>query len=147
MGLCLAADLAVASDDAVFGTPEIKRGLWPYMVTALLIRAIGRKKALELCMLGERIVAGEAERIGLINRAVPATHFDEQVTDLASRLASFSPAIMALGKSSFYRIADMATEDALAYLRSQLTINAQTEDLVEGITAFFEKRDPQWKGR
>jgi enoyl-CoA hydratase/carnithine racemase len=147
IGLCLASDIAVARDDAQFGTPEIKRGLWPYMVTALLIRNVGRKRALELCMLGERISAIEAERIGLINHAVPEGEFQQKVDDTASRLASMSPAIMALGKGSFYRIADMTTEDALAYLQSQLTLNAQTEDIVEGVTAFFEKREPRWKGR
>ncbi len=147
IGLCLASDIVISRDDAQFGTPEIKRGLWPYMVTALLIRNVGRKRALELCMLGDRISATEAERIGLINHAVPAADFEQKVSELASRLASFSPAIMALGKGSFYRIADMATEDAFAYLQSQLTINAQTEDVVEGVTAFFEKREPRWKGR
>ncbi len=147
MGLLLASDLAVAADDAKLGTPEIKRGLWPYMVTALLIRHLGRKKALELCMLGERISGAEAARLGLVNASVPADQLEEKVHEMAVRLAAMSPAIMALGKGSFYRIADMATPDALAYLQSQLTINAQTEDMVEGITAFFEKREPRWKGR
>jgi enoyl-CoA hydratase/carnithine racemase len=147
MGMCLSSDIVIASDDAQFGTPEIKRGLWPYMVTAVLIRNLGRKKALELCMVGDRIPATEAERIGLINHAVPKAEFEERVSQMATKLASYSPAIMGLGKSSFYQIADMTTEDALHYLQAQLTINAQTEDIVEGITAFFEKRDPQWKGR
>ena len=147
MGLCLAADIVVASEEAQFGTPEIKRGLWPYMVTALLIRNVGRKKALELCMVGDRISAAEAQRIGLVNYAVPAAEFDATVREMAAKLASYSPAIMGLGKASFYRIADMSTDDALTYLQSQLTINAQTEDVIEGIAAFFEKREPRWKGR
>ncbi len=147
MGLCLAADMVIAAEEAQFGTPEIKRGLWPYMVTALLIRNVGRKKALELCMVGDRISAAEAQRIGLINYAVPAGEFQDRVHEMAAKLASYSPAIMGLGKASFYRIADMSTEDALAYLQAQLTINAQTEDVVEGIAAFFEKREPRWKGK
>ncbi len=147
MGLCLSSDLVIAAEEAQFGTPEIKRGLWPYMVTALLIRNVGRKKALELCMLGDRISATEARRIGLINYAVPAGEFEEKVREMATRLASYSPAIMGLGKNAFYRIADMSTDDALHYLQSQLTINAQTEDVVEGIAAFFEKREPRWKGK
>jgi enoyl-CoA hydratase/carnithine racemase len=147
MGLCLASDMVIAAEDAQFGTPEIKRGLWPYMVTALLIRNVGRKKALELCMVGDRISAVEAQRIGLINYAVPAGDFEDKVREMASKLSSYSPAIMGLGKAAFYRIADMTTDDALHYLQSQLTINAQTEDVVEGIAAFFEKRKPRWKGK
>jgi enoyl-CoA hydratase len=147
MGLCLSSDVVIASDSAQFGLPEIKRGLWPYMVTAVLIRNVGRKKAAELCMTGERISAAEAERIGMINHCVPSDQFQEKVTEMAKGLSSFSPAVMGLGKSSFYQIADMDMEEALQYLRSQLTINTQAEDLVEGITAFKEKREPKWKGR
>ena len=147
MGLCLSSDVAIASDDAQFGLPEIKRGLWPYMVTAVLIRNVGRKKAAELCMTGERISAAEAERIGMINYCVPKDQFQEKVAEMAKKLSSYSPAVMGLGKSSFYQIADMALEDGLGYLHSQLTINSQTEDIAEGIAAFMEKREPQWKGK
>lgn len=147
MGLCLSSDVVIASEDAQFGLPEIKRGLWPYMVTAVLIRNVGRKKALELCMTGERVSAAEAERIGMINYCVPKEQFEAKVAEMAGKLSSYSPAVMGLGKSSFYQIADMGLEDALGYLHSQLTINTQTEDLAEGIAAFMEKREPVWKGR
>lgn len=147
MGLCLSSDVVIASDDAQFGVPEIKRGLWPYMVTSVLIRNVGRKKAAELCMTGDRIPAAEAERIGMINYCVPKDEFQAKVAEMAGKLSSYSPAVMGLGKSSFYRIADMNMDDALNYLRSQLTINTQVEDLMEGIAAFMEKRDPVWKGR
>jgi len=147
MGLCLSSDVVIAREDAQFGLPEIKRGLWPYMVTAVLIRNVGRKKAAELCMTGDRIPAAEAERIGLINYSVPGDAFQEKVAEMAKKLSSYSPAVMGLGKSCFYRIADMAMDDALGYLHSQLTINTQVEDLMEGIGAFMEKRDPVWKGR
>ncbi len=147
VGLCLSSDIVIASEDAQFGTPEIKRGLWPYMVTAVLIRNVGRKKALELCLTGDRISAAEAERIGLINYAVPKAEFKNKVEQMAGKLASLSPAVLGLGKRSFYQMADMTVEDAVEYLKCQLTINAQTEDIMEGVRAFLEKREPQWKGK
>ncbi len=147
LGLCLACDLAIATEDAQFALPEIKRGLWPYMVTALLIRHVGPKKALELCMTGERIGALEAERLGILNRVVGRDQFQQVVEETSRKLASFSPAVMALGKGSFYAMADLPLERALEYLASQLTHNTQLEDMVEGVTAFLQKREPLWKGR
>lgn len=147
VGLCLACDLAVATEDSQFCLPEIKRGLWPYMVSALLIRHVGPKKALELCMTGERIGAGEAERLGIINRVVGRGEFEQAVEETARKLASFSPAVMALGKGSFYAMAELPLDRALEYLASQLTHNTQLEDMREGIAAFLQKREPVWKGR
>lgn len=147
VGLCLSCDLVIASDDSRFGLPEIKRGLWPYMVSTLLIRNVGLKKALEFCMTGEYVSAAQAEAMGLINYSVPKAEFKDRVTEMAKTLASFSPAVMGLGKTSFYRVADMEMSAAFEFLKSQLTINARTEDIQEGISAFFEKREPEWKGR
>ncbi|MGQ9695236.1 MAG: enoyl-CoA hydratase/isomerase family protein [Thermodesulfobacteriota bacterium] len=147
LGLCLACDLVVASEESQFGLPEIKRGLWPYLVTAVLIRHLGPKKALELCLLGERISAAQAAKLGLINYCVPKTEFPHKVAEVARKLASFSPAVMALGKKSFYTMLEMDFSPALEYLQGQLGLHIQLADLREGISAFLQKREPVWQGR
>src|SRR4051812_42193832 len=147
LGLALACDLIIASDTATFGTPEINVGVFPFMIMALIYRNVPRKKTNELLLLGERIDAHEAERIGIVNKVVAAGEFDAAVRDWATRLAAKSPVLMRMGKDAMFRQQDMALLDALDFLRSQLTIAMSTEDIVEGVQAFFEKREPQWKGR
>ncbi len=146
-GIALACDLVIAKEGATFGTPEINVGAFPFMIMALIYRNVPRKKTNELLLLGERIDAREALEAGIVNRVVPAEEFDAAVADWAEKLASKSPLIMRLGKDAMFRQQDMAFLDALDYLRSQLTVTQSTEDLVEGVTAFFEKRAPQWSGR
>ncbi len=147
VGLALACDLVVAADSATFGTPEINVGLFPFMVTALMVRNVPRKKAAELMLLGERVDAAEAQRLGLVNRVVPRDELAAAVADWAGRLAAKSPVLMKLGKDALWRQDDMGFEDALDFLRAQLTIAFSTEDIQEGVQAFFDKREPQWKGR
>jgi enoyl-CoA hydratase/carnithine racemase len=147
LGIALACDLVIAKEEATFGTPEINVGAFPFMIMALIYRNVPRKKTNELLLLGDRIDAREAERIGLVNRVVPAAEFDAAVGEWAAKLAAKSPLIMRLGKDAMFRQQDMAFADALDYLRSQLSLAMTTEDIVEGVTAFFEKREPNWKGR
>jgi enoyl-CoA hydratase/carnithine racemase len=146
-GLALACDFVIAADDAQFGTPEINVGLWPYMITVPLLRSMPPKRVLELMTTGRRVDAAEAERIGFVNRVVPVGELDDAVKELSSNLASKSPLIMRWGRDSFYRVLDMNAEDALAYLQTMLTITSYSEDTAEGVAAFAEKRDPEWKGR
>jgi enoyl-CoA hydratase/carnithine racemase len=146
LGIALACDLVVAGESASFGTPEIDVGAFPFMIMAIIYRNVGRKKTNELLLLGERIGAAEALRIGLVNRVVPDDELDAAVGEWAARLAAKSPLIMRLGKDAMYRQQDMALVEALDYLRSQLTIAQSTDDMAEGVAAFFEKRDPQWTG-
>jgi enoyl-CoA hydratase len=146
-GLACACDFIVASDDAVFGTPEINVGLWQYMITVPLQRSMPPKKALELMATGRRVDATEAERIGFVTRVVPVGQLDAAVDELASSLASKSPVIMRWGRDSFYRVLEMDADAALAYLQSMLTVTTLTEDSAEGVAAFAEKREPKWKGR
>ena len=146
-GLMLACDLVLAADDAEMGTPETNIGLWPFMITSVIQRDLPRKLALELMLTGRRLSAAEAHTWGFVNRVVPRSELDGAVAELTSELASKSPLISALGKRSFYRAEDMAFEDALEYLAGMLTVCLESEDTVEGITAFLQKRKPEWKGR
>lgn len=147
LGVALACDLIIASESATFGTPEINVGVFPFMIMALIYRNVPRKKANEMLLLGERMDAQQALEAGIVNRVVPQADFDAAVSEWAGKLAGKSPLIMRLGKEAMRRQLDMPLEDALDYLRSQLTLAVSTEDVVEGVTAFFQKREPQWKGR
>jgi enoyl-CoA hydratase len=147
LGLALACDLIVAREGVRFGTPEINVGVFPFIIMALIYRNVPRKKATELLLLGEQIPAAEAERIGIVNRVAPPDEFDGIVRDWAERLAAKSPVLMRLGKDALFRQQDMALAEALEFLHAQLTIAFSTEDIQEGVKAFFEKRDPVWTGR
>ncbi|HEY2719721.1 MAG TPA: enoyl-CoA hydratase-related protein [Solirubrobacteraceae bacterium] len=147
LGIALACDLIVASEDASFGTPEINVGTFPFMIMALIYRNVPRKKANELLLLGERLDAREALAAGIVNKVVPAVELDAAVREWAVKLAGKSPVIMRLGKEAMRRQLDMQLDEALDYLRAQLTLAMSTDDIVEGVSAFFEKREPQWKGR
>lgn len=146
-GLMLACDLVVAVEDAALGTPEIDLGLWPFMITALIQRDLPRKLALELMLTGRRITAAEGAAVGIVNRAVPRAELDGALDELVGGLAAKSPLILGLGKRSFYRAEDMAFGDALEYLAGMLTLCLESEDAIEGVSAFLQKRSPQWKGR
>lgn len=147
VGLFLACDLVIAADDVRVGLPEVLVGLWPMMVTALLVRHVGLKTASELMLLGEKLPAAEAKSMGLINRVVPRTHLDAEVARVAGALAARSPAVVKLGRDALYHTMDLPLEPALAALRDRLVLNGLLEDAAEGVTAFMQKRPPQWKGR
>ena len=147
LGIALACDLIIAKDSAGFGTPEINVGLFPFMIMALIYRNVGRKKTTEMLLLGERLSAEQAREAGIVNRVVAAGEFDAAVAEWAAKLASKSPLIMRLGKDAIRRQMDMPLGEALDYLRSQLAIELSSEDAIEGVTAFFEKREPKWKGK
>ena len=145
-GLALACDLVVAADDAQFGTPEVDLGLWPYMVTVPLCRAMPPKRALELMLTGRRVDAAEAERIGFVTRVVPVAELDAAVDELARALAAKPPEAVRLGRDSFYAVWDMAARDALAALHPLLAVTAAGDEAAEGLAAFAEKRPPRWAG-
>jgi 3-hydroxypropionyl-coenzyme A dehydratase len=146
MGLALSCDLLIAKEGARFGTPEINVGAFPYMIMSIIYRNVPRKKVNEMMLLGEQISAEQAVEYGIANRVVPPDQFHDAVSDWATKLASKSPVLMRLGHDAMYRQQDMALDDALEYLRSQLSLTFSTEDIQEGVSAFFEKREPEWKG-
>ena len=146
-GLLLACDLAVATDDAEMGTPEIDIGLWPHVITAVIHRRVPRAIALELMLTGRRMPADEAARWGLVNRVVPRGELDSAVQDLVDRIASKSSFVLQLGKRSFQGAEDHAWGPAIDHLKEKLAENLRAEDLVEGVSAFLQKRKPDWKNR
>lgn len=147
LGVAMACDLIVASDKATFGTPEITVGLFPFMIMALIYRNVGRKKTNEMLLLGSRLNAEQAVEAGIVNKVAKGEEFQPAVDEWAEQLAAKSPLIMRLGKDAMWRQMDMPLSEALEFLRSQLAIELSTADAIEGVTAFFEKREPDWKGR
>lgn len=147
LGLALACDLVIARSSVRFGCPEINVGLFPFMVSALLSRNIGRLKANELMMFGDQLSAYEAMVIGLVNKVVPDEAFDASVDDWASRLVEKSPLLMRLGKEAMEATREATLTEAFQLLRGQLALALTTQDAAEGIRAFQEKRAPRWTMR
>ena len=147
LGLACSCDMLVSVDTATFGTPESNVEIWPMMIQAILSRNIPRKVLLEMEMLGDRWSATQLQSLGLVNRVVPHEQLDTTVKGIADQLAKKSPVAMRLGRDSFYRHQDMDFRAALHYLHGQFLLVSQTEDSREGIKAFFEKREPDFKGK
>lgn len=147
LGLAAACDIVVAEEHARLGTPEIRLGLFPWIILAVLQRDVPRKHLAELIYTGGRWSAAEAATRGLVNRVVPTGEGMEVALELAGTIASRSPLVLKMGKTAFNRIADLDYETALAFMHGQLSLNLLTEDAMEGIAAFVGKREPNWKGR
>lgn len=146
-GLAVACDITICVDDAKLGTTEIKVGLWPMMISAILARVMPRKAALELMLTGRIIDPEEAYRLGALTRVVSRGQLDTAVDEVVDALASASPAALMLGKDSFNNMADVSLDTALDRLQGGLTEIMLTEDAAEGLAAFVEKRKPEWRGR
>jgi len=147
MGLLAACDLAVAAEEALFGTPEVDVGLFPYMALAPLTRCLGRRAALELFFTARKVDAEEALRLGLVNSVVPREELAAKAQELLDVLAEKSPAALRLGRRAFYATQDLPYEAQLEALCAQLGLNAQAEDAAEGVAAFLGKRKPEFSGR
>lgn len=145
-GLAAACDITICVDDAKLGTTEIKVGMWPMMISAVLVRAMPRKAALELMLTGRLIGPEEAQRLGVVSRVVRRDDLDFTVDEVVGSLLDLSPAALMIGRDSFYATADADFDTAIDLLQAGLTEIAMTNDAAEGIAAFVEKRDPKWSG-
>ncbi|HJL80067.1 MAG: enoyl-CoA hydratase-related protein [Gammaproteobacteria bacterium] len=135
---------AIASSAVTFTAPEIKRGIWPFMVMAGLFRVMPKRQGLDFIMRGESISAENAEKYGLINQHVPESELNDTVDLLVSSLVKLPPNTMKMGLSAYNKQDQMAFNDALPYLREQIKLCIDSEDAKEGIQAFIEKRQPNW---
>src|ERR671933_1044899 len=145
--LAATCDLVVASEDARFATPGVRIGLFCSTPMVALSRAVGQKKAMEMLLTGEFISAGEAHAEGLVNRVVSAEELDTETRALAAKIAEASSLVIGVGKQAFYRQIEMPIEQAYAYTKEIMSVNASFADAQEGICAFLEKRKPVWKAR
>lgn len=145
--LVAACDLAVAEEGALFGTPGVKIGLFCTTPGVPLVRAVGRKRALEMLLTGRMISAREAEQYGLVNKVVPAVRLAEETRALAEKIAEASPLTLSVGKQAFYTQVNLADEQAYPVARDAIVTNLFAEDAQEGLSAFLEKRKPTWKGK
>jgi len=145
--LVATCDLAVAAEEATFGTPGVKIGLFCTTPMVALSRAVGRKRALQMLMTGKLISAETAADWGLINTVVPADQLVGATRDLALAIANASPLTVALGKQAFYTQIDLDQPKAYAYAKEVMSMNAMAADAQEGMCAFLDKRQPAWVGK
>lgn len=146
-GIAMTADLTILSDNCKLGMPEIKNGISPMNIMNPISRCMPRKRLLEMMFAGNTITPLQALDWGLANRVVPEENLESETMKLAESIACNSGAALSLIKNAFYVMQDMNFYSAYDYLTEMLTINTMTEDSKEGINAFIEKREPEWKDR
>lgn len=146
MGLLAMADLAIAAKDAKFGLPEVKIGLYPFQVLALLKSMIAPRILSEMCLTGAMYDADFAQSIGLINRVVPREDFSTSVAEMVASLTAVSPTAVRRGKYAMRALEAMDFPAAIAFAESQLILAAQSGDAREGLASFNEKRPAAFKG-
>ena len=135
---------AIAVNEATFSAPEIHRGLWPFMVMAGLFRVMPKRAGLDFIMRGNPIDSKKAEDWCLINESVKKEELNEKVDKLANELASLAPETMKFGLEAYEKQDSKSFDDALPYLKEQIAKCFESKDAKEGITAFLEKRKPNW---
>jgi enoyl-CoA hydratase/carnithine racemase len=147
MGLMAMCDMAVCTPEAIFGLPEVKVGVFPAQVLAVLQHLIPKRKLAEMCLTGEPLTSAQALDIGLINYVSSDEGIDAKLQWLLDRLLDKSPAAIRRGLYTMKKIEAMSFEEAMSFTESQIALFTLTEDAKEGQKAFQEKRKPVWTGR
>jgi enoyl-CoA hydratase/carnithine racemase len=147
LGLLCACDMAVAAEEARFGTPEARVGVFPMMILTYMLRVIPRRKLLEMCITAEQFDAAAALELGLVNYVVPRADLDAKLDWLLARIVDKSPTAIRLGKQAFHAMQDMTLREAFEFAQVMVPVMASTGDAREGMRAFQEKRAPRWTGR
>jgi enoyl-CoA hydratase/carnithine racemase len=144
--LVATCDLAVGAETATFATPGVNIGLFCSTPMVALSRNIGRKRAMEMLLTGEALSAGDAAAYGLINRVVPTGHVMDAALGFARTISAKSKTTVAIGKAAFYAQAEQPLAQAYAFAADVMVRNMMEADAAEGISAFIEKRPPNWAG-
>jgi len=145
--LIASCDLALSTNEAIFATPGVNIGLFCSTPMVAVSRNVNRKKTMKMLLTGEPINAQYAKEIGLINDHFENSRLDEEVLKLAEAIASKSTRVVKIGKEAFYKQLEMPLEEAYKYTSEIMSENMMTLDAKEGISAFLEKRTPNWKNK
>jgi len=145
--LVASCDLAISSEDAIFATPGVNIGLFCSTPMVAVSRKVSRKKTMKMILTGDPINAAYAKEIGLINDYYPISRLEEEVLKLAKKIASKSNLTIKIGKKAFYKQLEMPLKKAYKYTSNVMTENMMALDAKEGISAFLDKRNPQWKNK
>ena len=145
--LVASCDLAISSEDAIFATPGVNIGLFCSTPMVAVSRKVNRKRTMKMLLTGDPINADYAKEIGLINDHFPISRLENEVLNLAKKIASKSNLTIKIGKKAFYKQLEMPLNRAYNYTSKVMTENAMYLDAKEGISAFLEKRKPNWKNK
>ncbi|MDO8944989.1 MAG: enoyl-CoA hydratase-related protein, partial [Desulfobacterales bacterium] len=147
LGLVCACDMAITADDARFGTPEAKVGVFPMMILTHMLRILPRRKLVEMCFTAEAFDANTALDLGLVNFVVPRKELDARLDKLIAQIVANAPTSLRLGKQAIQAMQDMSLPEAFEYAQLMVAVMSSTADAREGIAAFREKRKPAWTGK
>jgi enoyl-CoA hydratase/carnithine racemase len=146
-GLAAGCEFVFAAEDAEFGLPEVNVGMFPMQAMAAIMPAIQEQQGLDMMFTGKQVPAPDAKEIGLVTRLADADGFDDALDDFVDTLAASSPVMISMGKEAYYAQRDMSFEQSRSYLKEMLTLLMDSDDHEEGVAAFVEGRDPEWKAR